>query len=455
MKPQSFSTPRPFTPTREEPAELDRRTVGRSEILATLAQRLETAATGRSRPHTLLVGPRGSGKTHLLRVALHRLEDNAEVRDRLAIADIGEDAVGLTRYADLVWEIGASLGLALPRSADTVDLEATVLDAIGDKTLVLVLENLDRIFGAIGRRGQQDLRSWVETSGRILLVAATPALFAGVADRNEPWFAGLITTPVDGLTPEAGRELLTFLARERGDDALAEYLQTAAGWGRAKAVGQLSGGSARIWMVFSECLSVETLDALTPAVEALVERLVPYYQQLLWDLPGNQQAIVRQLAEGPSAALTVADMAAATALSQQTVSKVLSLLQEDRWVRAAKLADGDRRKTWYSLREPMLRHHFQWRSTGGEPLRFIVALLRAWYERQEIPELARDADAIRGAGPTAMNSLPELLAAPDAPAAPAIANLLWRAARGDSEAVVQLPSELHDVANGLADRLAT
>lgn len=93
---------------------------------------------------------------------------------------------------------------------------------------------------------------------------------------------------------------------------------------------------------------------------------------MLWDLPDNHQAIVEQLAEGTAAAMTAKQPAAETGLSEQTMSKALSLLQEGRWVRGAKLRKGDQRSTWYSLREPRLRHHFPWRATRGEPLRLIV-----------------------------------------------------------------------------------
>jgi hypothetical protein len=49
-------------------------------------------------------------------------------------------------------------------------------------------------------------------------------------------------------------------------------------------------------MILSDCISVELLDELTPAVEGLLEGLVPYYQQLLWDLSANEQRLIRALA---------------------------------------------------------------------------------------------------------------------------------------------------------------
>lgn len=376
-------TVRPFTPSQESAADLEARTVGRDALLAVLTERLRVAATSDTRPHTLLVGPRGSGKSHLLEVVLARAARDPELAS-LAFAKIPEDVIGITRYADLVWEVANSLGLAPRRGMSEVELEALVLAGIDDRTLVIVVENLDRVFRSIGLSGQQNLRSWVEASGRILLFTATPALFADVKDRKQPWFGGLITTPVDGLSAADGRELLTRLARADDDTALVALLESDRGRARVEAVSRLTAGSPRIWMVLSGVLTAPRLDELVPAVEALVEGLVPYYQSLLWDLPDNQQAIVRQLAEGPIAARTSRQIAAETGLTEQTVSKALSLLQEGRWVRSEKVPGGDQRETWYSLREPMLRHHFQWRSTGGEPLRLIVEILRSWHTSHEL-----------------------------------------------------------------------
>ena len=389
-------TVRPFTPVQEPVEDLVRRTVGRDQLLSVLGERLRLAATTRTRQHTLLVGPRGSGKTHLLQVALYFAMNNPDVAQGLAIARVAEDAVGVNSYVDLLRELARSLGIDVGRERDTHTLENALLEAAGDKTLVIVIENLDRVFRSLGVSGQQDLRSWVETSGRILILAATPALFESVRNRNMPWFGGLIETPVEGLTAEEGRKLLIRLAEGQDDQPLANALKSDRGKARVQALSQLTAGSPRIWMVLSGCLTVESLDELIPAVEQLVESLVPYYQSLLWDLSDNQQAIVRQLAEGGSAAMTASEIAAETGLSPQTVSKALGLLKESRWVRDEKLA-SDQRHTFYSLREPMLRHHFQWRATHGEPLRLIVDLLRGWYDQ---PDLLRHLSVVEPGAPS-------------------------------------------------------
>src|SRR3712207_1767859 len=100
---------RPFTPSQESAADLSDRTVGRDEILEILIDRLVSAAMSRNRPHTLLVGPRGSGKTHLINVAIHRALQRSEVRERLIFVRFDEDAVGITRYLDIVQKAWCAL----------------------------------------------------------------------------------------------------------------------------------------------------------------------------------------------------------------------------------------------------------------------------------------------------------------------------------------------------------
>jgi len=372
---------RPFTPGREPVEDLDRRTVGRDRLLGVLVERLRLAATTQTRQHTLLVGPRGSGKTHLLRVALHRALADEQVAGGLAVATVAEDAVGLTSYVDLLRELAKGLQVDVGLSRDPSFLERALLDEAGERTLVVIIENLDRVFRAIKLAGQGDLRSWVETSRQVLIFAGTPALFPAIHDRSKPWFGSLIQTPLEGLSADEGRELLIRLADDKGDRPLVDALCSEQGRARINAVSQLTAGSPRLWMVFSDCLNVDSLDELIPAVEGLVEGLVPYYQGLLWDLPDNHQAIISRLAAVPAqASWTASQIAADTGLSEQTVSKALGLLEKSRWVSAQKAPTGDRRKTWYSVREPMLRHHLQWRATEGEPLRLVVDMLREWYD---------------------------------------------------------------------------
>jgi hypothetical protein len=374
---------RPFTPSQESPALLSDRTVGRDGILSTLDQRLLDAATGASRAHTLLIGPRGAGKTHLLNVAIYRARQRAEIADRVAFVRFDEDAVGISRYTDLLDEVLAKLSPSGRHPGATDQPEAAVRKMLDGRVLVLVIENLDRIFQALGKSGQQDFRAWVETSGQVMVLATAPLLFAGVRDRAMPWWGNFGIAHLDELDLNQGQQLLSRLARETGDLPLVDYLGTDEGLSRLRAINDLAGGSPRIWMILAECLTVELLDELVPLVEALLEGLVPYYQQLLWDLSPVEQRLVRILADGAHQAATVSELAAAAGIGQRVAATTLGRLADIRWVRAEKAPELDQRSTWYRLQEPMVRHHFHYRSAADQPLPLIVEILRAWYDPTE------------------------------------------------------------------------
>ncbi|MFL6161726.1 MAG: tetratricopeptide repeat protein [Jatrophihabitantaceae bacterium] len=357
--------------------ELSARTVGRDELIATVVRRLRTAATTGNRPHTLLVGPRGAGKSHLIRVALHRLGPEPG----LVVAELDEDVVGLASYADILIEIHRRL--AAPTAGypgrDVAQLERRILELAGSRVIVLVIENLPRAFEAIGLDGQRDLRSFMETSGQIVILASAPLLFPAVSDRKEPWYGSFGIEHLPELDVTEGAELIRRISVANHETELPAYLQTEAGIARLSALNVLAGGSPRLWTIMSTCLNIELLDDLVVAVEQLLENLVTYYQQRLWELPSAEAQIVRALALGPQST-TARELARQTGRDERTTASLLGRLIDAGWVTSEKLPGTDQRKTWYRLREPLLRHHFQYRGQEREPLRLIIDILRAWFD---------------------------------------------------------------------------
>jgi hypothetical protein len=377
-----------FTPTAVPADELAARTVGRDEVIGRLKERIGRAASSEGRPHTLVVGPRGSGKTHLLAVVLRQIECDGEVAGRVAVARLPEDSLSIASYEDLLFEVISALGGsdnagALRAGRDGRGLERLLTRLLDGRMLLLVVENLDRVFANVGLDGQHRLRAFVETEGNTMLLATSPLLFEGVSARERPWYGSFIPEHLPDLTLDEGTELLHRVALLQGDPKLADFLVSDTGQARLRAVEHLAGGSARLWMVLAGCMTRDTLDELVPAVEALLDALAPYYQQRLWELPPNEQKLVIELCRGPGLR-TVKDLASAAGLSEQVTATSLRRLGQARWVRGTKQSGTDQRTTWYEVREPLLRHHVQYRSATGEPLAFVVGFLRAWFSTDEL-----------------------------------------------------------------------
>ena len=91
-----------FTPSMMAPQTLEAMLVQREPLLSRcLDHVLESLRTGSSH-HTLLVGPRGIGKTHLISLLHHRLAKTEEAKDKALIAWMREEEWGVTSFFELV-----------------------------------------------------------------------------------------------------------------------------------------------------------------------------------------------------------------------------------------------------------------------------------------------------------------------------------------------------------------
>lgn len=372
-----------FTPTATPVEALVARTVGRDELITSLTDRILRAARSKGRPHTLVIGPHGSGKTHLVAVVLHHVQRDPDTMARLAIARLPEDSFSIASYEDVLFEVIAALGGSaaaanLRARRDGLGLERELTRLLDGRMLLLVVENLDRVFDTIGVDGQHRLRAFVETEDHTMLLATTPLLFEGVSRRDWPWYGSFIPEQLADLTVAEATALLCHVALERGDQALARFLESPTGQARLRAVEHLAGGSPRLWTAVARSMSVAALDELVPAVESLLDALAPSYQQRLWELPPNEQKLVIELCRG-TGLRTVKDLAAATGMTEQVAAASLRRLGQARLVRGTKQPGTDQRTTWYEVREALLRHHVQYRSTMQEPLRSVVVFLRDWF----------------------------------------------------------------------------
>ncbi|MDV3128916.1 ATP-binding protein [Mycobacterium sp. 21AC1] len=360
-----MSTPL-FTPSAVNRTELDARTVGRSDLLARLTNRIIGAARDGSRPHTLLVAPRGSGKTHTLQVAIHRALANKTTAKGTLLLMLPEDSLAIGSYGDLLVELLRTQRRPPTSRDDVVALEREILDLADGRMVLLAIENLDRVFDGMGEAGQGSLRAWVETSTAVLVFATAPALFPGVSSRTHPWYGSFIIEELPDLTVAEGAEIIARVAKGRGDDELAAYVSSPAGSERLAAVASLAGGSPRLWHMVADFVDTSALVALEPVLATLLDRLAPSYQQRLWQLPAGEQRLVVELARGDGPR-TVSELSGAVGVSNQTASAALGRLAAARWVVATKSDTGDRRATWYELNDPLVRHVVQYRENGTIP----------------------------------------------------------------------------------------
>ncbi|XXF76367.1 tetratricopeptide repeat protein [Myxococcaceae bacterium GXIMD 01537] len=379
---------------------LERLFVGRHKIFNDVLKRLLASCTGQGKHYILLVGPRGSGKTHFVSLLAHKLRTDPrhqEATRSLKIAHLNEEEWGVASFLDLVVRVLSSLASThqssslrsqldaiytlYARNADAAlaEAERTLTNFIGGDTLLLICENLFDIFEGLGEEGQKRWRSLIQENPYWTILATTPALFSGVRLQDSPFYGFFTVRNLDKLSFEAAVELLRQKATVDGRRDLSDFIGTPTGRARVRAIHHLAGGNHRVYVIMSDFLSQESLDDLVAPFMRMVDDLTPYYQDRMRQLAPQQRKVVEFLCH-ETRPVVVKDIAARCLMSQQTAAKQISEL-----VRLGVVARTKRgRETFCELAEPLMRICIEVKDNRTEHLRLFVSFLREWFSTKEL-----------------------------------------------------------------------
>jgi tetratricopeptide (TPR) repeat protein len=392
MSPRKFISR--FTPSRTDPAALEEIFVQRHDLLDDAVARVRESATTGNKHHLLFVGPRGSGKTNLVTLLFHRIDQQADLRDRLRIAWLNEDETSTT-FLDLLLRIYRALGkkypaefplaaldplyeLAQPAAADR--LGELLLSQLGPRPLLVLVENLNELFDSLGDDGQKSWRAFLQNHPVFTLVATAQRLFDGVTRRTSPFFGFFQTEHLRPLTVSEAIGLLEKIAALNADRELGDYLRSRVGRARVRALHHLTGGNHRIYVVLSEFITRESIDQLVGPFESMIDALTPYYQERIRWLAPLQRKIVEHLCSR-ARPTPVKDIAKALFATHQTIASQLKALREIGYVESHPRG----RESLYELSEPLMRLCVEVKENQQrKPLRLIVDFLRVWYDADKL-----------------------------------------------------------------------
>ncbi len=453
-----------FTPSTMPEDLLERLFVVRQPILGRLMDRVANLGTTPSPHHTLLVGPRGAGKTHIISLVYHRSKKLIAQGSGFQIAWLPEDPWTIMSYRHLLSEILRAINPdQRHQSRDEAELDAQLRAVIKENGPILILaENFDQILDALGEQGQQKLRHLLQTGSNILIIGSTTRLDRNLSDHSHPFFGFFDTIRLTPFSPEEARKMLAALAIEGKDDRLKNKLSDDATLSRICTIAHLAGGQPRLWALLGSALTVEQLDHLAELLLSRFDDLTPYYQEQLSRLSPQQRLVIAELASADRP-LAVKELAGRIGADQRSVAKTVSDLTDRGWLEPVSTIFAnllDRRRTYYELAEPLARLAFQIKESRGEPLPLIIDFLVSWFdadqlrssnggdygqaalarmERDEVVDLARRLTSLPNSH---IHSLDLLGRVEDA---------LASVSDGDAEPVMSLPSALRQAIEYRAD----
>jgi tetratricopeptide (TPR) repeat protein len=389
-----------FTPSLMSPETLEAILVQRHALAERLVELIRVSALTDNKHFQLLIGPRGIGKTHLVSLIYHRVVKMEDLRDKLLIAWLQEEEWGIASFLDLLRGIFRALAKEYPEvyqaelhddveklydlSPEQAEFKAAELlrDFVGKRVLLLIVENLEDVFSGLGDFGQKQLRAYIQNYSFLTILATSQSLFDGVKLSNNPFYDFFDLHELDEFKLDHAVALLNHIAKLEGNSDLASFIQSPTGRDRIKVVHYLSGGSPRVYIVFSAFLMTpESLDKLVEPFMEMLDSLTPYYQDRMKYLSNQQRKIVDFLCDQGGAA-PVKQIAKRSFIEQRTVSSQLKDLREKGYVKTEEIG----RESWYELREPLMRFCLEVKKQRNEPIRLIVDFIRLWYTRQELQQ---------------------------------------------------------------------
>ena len=359
--------------------------VVREHELDTILEILRDNVGSPSCQHTLVVGPRGRGKTMLLARVAAELRTDPQLRQTLLpvrfmeesveVFDIGDFWLEALLYLakecgdqrELRREIEATHGdLARRPSGDDVagHARASLLDAADrlGRRLVIMVENLQSLCEETDEDFGWQLRHSLQSDPEIILLGSATSHFEALDDAGEPFFELFRILQLKPLGTEECQALWRAVTGERRAAIQMRPLEI------------LTGGSPRLMVIVGEFARHRTMPRLLEELVGLVDDHSEYFRGNLNSLPKTERRVYAALCDlwRPSTTREVADRA------RSGLRKTSALL--GRLVgRGAVKPDGNGRNRLYSVAEPLHCIYYKLRRWRDEAavvhglIRFMVA----------------------------------------------------------------------------------
>ena len=370
--------------------------VVRTRELETVLEILRENIGAPSCQHTLVVGPRGRGKTMLLARVAAELRTDPQLRQTLLPVRFMEESVEVFDIGDfwleallflakecseqhpgLCGELEAThAALARRPSGDDVagHTKAALLDAADrlGRRLVIMVENLQTLCEETDEDFGWQLRQSLQSDPEIMLLGTATSHFEALDDAGAPFFELFRILRLKSLSTEECQDLWHAITGERREARQMRPLEI------------LTGGNPRLLVIVAEFARHRTMSRLLEELVGLVDDHSEYFRSNLHSLPKTERRVYAALADlwRPSTTREVANRA------RSGVRKTSALLGR-LMGRGAVKAAGDGRSRLYSVAEPLHCIYYKLRRWRDEAavVRGLIRFMVAFYGPDETAKI--------------------------------------------------------------------
>ncbi|HRX62600.1 MAG TPA: tetratricopeptide repeat protein, partial [Candidatus Competibacter sp.] len=389
-------------------------TVARAPLVQDTLEILRGSMSRNSKHHFLFIGPRGIGKTHLLSLIEDEIAASSDLAAHYVVARFPEESHRTLSFADFLLGLCEILGDILPdeplwrdlhQRLRTEDNDATIVDTLvptirrqnreRHRTMLVMLENLGEIFTRQIKKKTDigALRKFFMDDNGCLLIATAPLHFDAITSVEEPFYDFFDVQILEDLSEEETLDLIRRnLEWEQRNDLLQNFDALRP---KLLALYKMTGGNPRLTVMLYELIAHDAITEVRQQFQILLDRITPFYQSRLNDLPPQERAVLETMAVMRDQEKTPAAITARMRLSQPQTSSLLKRLTEARYLRSTPHPQ-DKRSRLYTIREGFFDIWLAMNLSRGarERLPFLLDFFTLFYP--SIEERERKRAELRG-----------------------------------------------------------
>ena len=387
-----------YTPSEMSEAELDATFAARGHTVDYLLKSLRDQMHSGTLSSFVGTGPRGAGKSTVIRMVALRLTREPELSGAWLPVVFPEEQFGVASLRDflaaILRELSASgqpdakawLEKVEAESSDEQSQQLAVtglreLTRKAGKRLVVFVENLNLLLEeCLDDQMKGTLRRLLMTDPFMMLIGSSVHVFESLRSYDEAFFNYFGPVPLDRLSAEQVFELLQRRAEFDGNERfLREFREQRP---KIRAIVHLAGGNPRLILMLYELLSQRQVTTIVQCLRRLVDELTPLLKDEMEHLPPQQRKIVHALMEKGGTAQPT-DLVERTRLPLNAITTQLKRLKDAQIVEL--LGGGKGRAANYTVPDKLFAIWYQMRylNQNRRRIELFVEVLRIWFEAEE------------------------------------------------------------------------
>ena len=391
-----------YTPALIEPAILEKTFIGRTEEIKRINGILKNASARNSISHTIIIGPKGIGKTHFIRTLYHAVKGDIKINELnehknsfIPLISAEEEYIG--SFGKFILLIMGYLAESKCEGIPPIPIDILEPGVWGDKEketavsylrrfkknsgkmILLIIDNIDEIIENFTTEDQASLREILMTSDTILLIGSSPGLFDAIGEHSKPFYNFFETIWLNELTFKESKKLIKIYAeiderkQLKGNFASIEP--------KFKAIYVLAGGNPRIILSFYRIVTDHAADSIETIFLKVFDELAPYFRQWMKNISKQQREIIDVMARAPEL-LTPTEIASRCRFPVSVVVTQIKRLEKAGYIAKAKQKRSKR--VLYEINEKLLG---TWRklstAAGKKKLELLLKFYETWYAEEK------------------------------------------------------------------------